>query len=71
VSRPDDEVAGYRKTVAITKWQAGRRARPASGKKAQRRGILKGELIIKVNIISPLDVEWEALKVNRCSIPMS
>jgi len=58
-----DEVADTGKTVVITKnGKPVAELGPHRAKRANARGILKGELIIKGDIISPLDVEWEALK---------
>jgi len=59
-----DEVERTRKPVVITK-----RGKPIAevvphkpAPKRQARGVLKGRLEIVGDIISPLDVEWEALK---------
>jgi len=58
-----DEVERSRERVVITK-----RGRPVAelvphtGKNRNAWGILKGELFIEGDIISPIDVEWEALK---------
>jgi prevent-host-death family protein len=58
-----DEVERTRRAVVITK-----RGRPVAQlvphieRKRRARGILKGRLEILGDIISPIDVEWEALK---------
>jgi len=58
-----DEVERTRERVVITK-----RGRPVAEvvphmtKKKSARGILKDELFIVGDIISPIDVEWEANK---------
>ncbi|HEX3501972.1 MAG TPA: type II toxin-antitoxin system Phd/YefM family antitoxin [Xanthobacteraceae bacterium] len=58
-----DEVERTRQPVVITK-----RGKPVAElvphapQKRSVRGILKGELFIEGDIISPIDVEWEALK---------
>jgi prevent-host-death family protein len=58
-----DEVARSGKTVVITKnGKPIAELIPHRSKMRNARGILKGELIIKGDIISPLDVEWEAMK---------
>jgi prevent-host-death family protein len=58
-----DQVERTRETVVITK--RGRpvaELRPHRSKKGNLLGILKGEVEIVGDIISPIDVEWEALK---------
>jgi prevent-host-death family protein len=58
-----DEVARTGKTLVITKnGKPIAELGPHLPKKRNARGILKGELIIKGDIVSPLDVQWEALK---------
>jgi prevent-host-death family protein len=58
-----DEVARTGKTMVITKnGKPIAELGPHQPKTRNARGILKGELIINGDIISPLDVEWEALK---------
>ena len=58
-----DEVERTRQPVVITK-----RGKPVAElvphapKKRNARGILKGRMEIIGDIISPIDVEWEALK---------
>jgi prevent-host-death family protein len=58
-----DEVERTRQPVVITK-----RGKPVAelvphaSKKRRARGILKDELFITGDIISPIDVKWEALK---------
>ena len=58
-----DEVERTRKTIVITK-----RGKPVAeivphvAAKRKARGILKGRLEIVGDIISPIDVAWEALK---------
>jgi len=58
-----DEVERTRQPVIITK-----RGKPVAElvphvpKKQSLRGLLKNELFIVGDIISPIDVEWEALK---------
>lgn len=57
-----DEVERTRQPVTITK-----RGRPVAElrptrAKSNARGILKGRMEIIGDIISPIDVEWEALK---------
>jgi prevent-host-death family protein len=58
-----DEVERTRQTVVITK-----RGKPVaelvphSAEKPALWGLLKDELFIEGDIISPIDVEWEALK---------
>jgi prevent-host-death family protein len=58
-----DEVERTRQPVVITK-----RGRPVAelvphtASKRNARGILKGRMEIIGDIISPIDVEWEALK---------
>jgi prevent-host-death family protein len=58
-----DEVERTRRSVVITK-----RGRPVAEliphatKKRELWGILKDELFIEGDIVSPIDVEWEALK---------
>lgn len=58
-----DEVERTRQPVVITK-----RGKPVAElvphkpPKRNARGILKGELFIEGDIISPIDVEWEALR---------
>ncbi|HUZ31088.1 MAG TPA: type II toxin-antitoxin system Phd/YefM family antitoxin [Xanthobacteraceae bacterium] len=58
-----DEVERTRKTIVITK-----RGKPVAeivphvAAKRNARGILKGRLEIVGDIISPIDVAWEALK---------
>jgi prevent-host-death family protein len=58
-----DEVERTRQAVVITK-----RGKPVAelvphtAPKRNARGILKGRLEIVGDIISPIDVEWEALK---------
>lgn len=58
-----DEVAKTGQTVVITKngtpvAQLG----PYRPKPRHARGVWKGKVIIKGDIVSPLDVEWDALK---------
>jgi antitoxin (DNA-binding transcriptional repressor) of toxin-antitoxin stability system len=61
--RRPDEVERTRQAVVITK-----RGKPVAelvphtAPKRNARGILKGRLEIVGDIISPIDVEWEALK---------
>ena len=58
-----DEVARTGKSVVITK--NGKPVAdlvPHRSRKRNALGILKNRLIIKGDIISPIDVEWEALK---------
>jgi prevent-host-death family protein len=58
-----DEVERTGQTVVITK--NGRPVAelgPAQSRKRNARGLLKDELFITGDIISPIDVEWEALK---------
>ena len=61
-----DEVERTRQPVVITK-----RGKPIAElvphapKKRSARGILKNELFITGDIISPVDVEWEAVKCSR------
>jgi prevent-host-death family protein len=58
-----DEVARTGKTVVITKnGKPVAELGPHQASRPSPLGILKGRLIIKGDIISPLDVEWEALK---------
>ena len=58
-----DEVAEKRKTLVITK-----RGKPVAhlipvpAKKVDPFGVLKGTVIWEGDIISPIDVEWEAMK---------
>ncbi len=58
-----DEVERTRQSVVITK-----RGKPVAelvphtAPKLKARGILKGRMEVVGDIISPLDVEWEALK---------
>jgi prevent-host-death family protein len=58
-----DEVERTRQPVVITK-----RGKPVAElvphapKKRNAWGVLKGQLFIEGDIISPIDVEWEALK---------
>lgn len=58
-----DEVERTRQSVVITK-----RGKPVAelvphvSKKKELWGLLKGELFIEGDIISPIDVEWEAEK---------
>jgi prevent-host-death family protein len=58
-----DEVERTRQPVVITK--RGRpiaQLTPHTPKKRNLRGVLKDELFIVGDVISPIDVEWEALK---------
>jgi prevent-host-death family protein len=58
-----DEVAETGKTVVITKnGKPVAELGPHRARTRNARGILKGELIIKGDIISPLDEEWEVHK---------
>ena len=58
-----DDVERTRRPVVITK-----RGKPVAelvphiDRKREARGILKGRLEILGDIVSPIDVEWEALK---------
>ena len=58
-----DEVDRTRQPVVITKrGKPIAKLIPHSAKKPALWGLLKGELFIEGDIISPIDVEWEALK---------
>jgi prevent-host-death family protein len=58
-----DEVARTGKSVVITKnGKPVAELVPHRAAKKSPFGIWKGRIIIKGDIISPLDVEWEALK---------
>jgi prevent-host-death family protein len=58
-----DEVERTRETVVITKrGKPVAELRPHRSKKSNLLGILKDEVEIVGDIISPIDVEWEALK---------
>jgi prevent-host-death family protein len=58
-----DDVARTGKTVVITKnGKPIAELGPHRAKGKNARGILKGELIVAGDIISPLDTEWEASK---------
>ena len=57
-----DEVAATGEPLVVTKFgQPVARLVPLPGKK-KLRGALKGSVIFEGDIISPLDVEWEANK---------
>jgi prevent-host-death family protein len=58
-----DEVEHTRQSVVVTK--RGKplvRVIPHTAENSNARGILKGRVEILGDIISPIDVEWEALK---------
>lgn len=58
-----DEVQRTRQPVVITKrGKPVAELRPPPPAKRNARGILKGRMEIIGDIISPIDVEWEALK---------
>jgi prevent-host-death family protein len=59
-----DDVKRRRITVVITKRgkPVARIIPPDTKRRSTLFGALKGSVIIKGDIISPLDVEWEALK---------
>jgi prevent-host-death family protein len=58
-----DEVERTGKTVTITKHgNPVADLVPHSPKKKNLRGLFKDKLVITGDIISPIDVEWEALK---------
>jgi prevent-host-death family protein len=58
-----DEVARTGTAVIITKnGKPIAELVPHRPRKQSARGILKNELFIAGNIISPIDIEWEALK---------
>ncbi len=58
-----DEVERTRQPVVITKrGKPVARLVPHAASKRGARGILKGRVKILGDIISPIDVEWEALK---------
>jgi prevent-host-death family protein len=58
-----DEVERTRQTVVITKrGKPVAELAPHTAPKRNARGILKDELFIVGDIISPIDVEWDALK---------
>jgi prevent-host-death family protein len=58
-----DEVARSGNRVVITKnGKPVAELGPHRPKTRNARGILKGELIIEGDIVSPLEVEWDALK---------
>jgi prevent-host-death family protein len=58
-----DEVERTRQSVVITKrGKPVAEVVPHTAKKRELWGLLKDELFIEGDIISPIDVEWEALK---------
>jgi len=58
-----DEVERTRQSVVITKrGKPVAKLVPHAAKKRELWGLLKDELFIEGDIISPIDVEWEALK---------
>ena len=58
-----DEVARTGETLVITKnGKPVAELAPHRSKARSPLGILKGRMIIKGDIISPIDVEWDALK---------
>jgi antitoxin (DNA-binding transcriptional repressor) of toxin-antitoxin stability system len=66
VPRPDDDVERTGEVVVITK-----KGKPVAElvphwpRARSARGILKDELFIIGDVISPIDVEWSALKHRR------
>jgi len=65
-----DEVERTGQSVVITKnGKPIAELSPYRQRKRNARGILKGRLTVTGDIISPIDIEWNALK-RSCSIPM-
>jgi prevent-host-death family protein len=58
-----DDVERTRRPIVITKHgKPVAELVPHTERKRQARGVLKGRLEILGDIVSPIDVEWEALK---------